>query len=53
MLEYKNQILKESNYIQKCLIEYNAMGATVYYTRIVSSYGHAILFVPVTFPQSV
>ena len=29
------------------------MGATVYYTRVVSSYGHAILFAPVTFPQSV
>ena len=29
------------------------MGATDYYTRVVSSYGHAILFVPVTFPWSV
>ena len=38
---------------KKCLIEYNAMGATVYYARVLASYGHAILFAPVTFPWSV
>ena len=36
MLEYKNQILKNI-IIQECLIEYNAMGATVYFTRVLSS----------------
>ena len=39
--------------IQEILIEYNAMGATGYYTRVLSRYGHAILFAPVTFPRSV
>ena len=29
------------------------MGATGYYTRVLSRYGHAILFAPVTFPRSV
>ena len=53
MLEYKNQNIKRIQFIQECLIEYNAMGATGYYTRVLSRYGHAILFAPVTFPRSV